>query len=1632
MIVHRTIFFITVHKNLWKKAAKTLLWVLIGLIVIVVSIPFLLYVPFIQDFARRIAVEKISESTGMSVDVSYLRLKFPLNLQVDSLSVVEASGDTMVSAGSAEVRVALWPLFRKEIQVNAVSLKDAYYRLGTPDSAMYLTARIRDLDAADTEIPLSFSRIALNKAVLDGADINLVMKDTVEETKPDTAAQKPLIIDVGSIELRDVRYRMSMLPVIDSLGAYIPLARLERGKMDMSRHSIDVRSLSVDSLSAAYLTPTAAYLKEHPAKPDSAIAEKASVPWTITAGKLRLTARDGLYAMRGAKPLPGFDASYISVRNVVVDVDSFYNRGTSIRVPLRRIAAEERCGLAMEASGVFSMDSLLMRADDFNVRTSASDLSFTAAMGIGDLLTDPDLPLELKATGSLSLLDARKFMPLLGQYMASVSPSAALSLNADIHGTASSLAVDRIGLDLPGYLTLKAVGRVDNPFDFKKMGGKIALDGTLGKVNSLKRVFLPPTLVSKLNIPPSAIKGSIVYSPGNIDGNVNVKTAAGQVQLDGKWNQKAEGYHADLRANRFPVAAFMPSLGVGHVTADVKIDGRGYNPASRATRMKASVDVKALELNGATLGKVKFHAALDTCRLTANVVSTNSFADFDADLAATFRNRGYQWDLSTDIYELDLMTMGLSKTPMHGRATLYSTGSYYPKSGDIDAELELNGVDWTADSLDISFPMLTAKLNSTDSLTEASLVSGDFNAALTAMTSMTDVVKRLTSASDILTWQINERKVNVDSLQRALPEMTLSADMGTENPVMKFLADNAKMKMNRASLEFANDSLLSVHFDADGFSTGSTRLDNISFYANQHGKYLVYKATINNNPGTMDDFAHVALNGFVADDKISAFFRQSNISGEQGFFFGVNASVSDSTVAVRLVPAKPTIAYKKWSINPDNLIAYNFVERHLDANLKVMSDSSSLHIYTEHPAVTDSLHRHDGYQEDVIVRLDNINLQEWLSISPFAPPIKGDVDADLRFRWDEKEITGNGTIDLNNLYYGRERVGTFNLAVNVANENRSRALHADVSLMVDGQEVITATGGLNDSTAVNPFLLDFTMIKFPLRVVNPFLPKDVAQLSGVLNGRMDVTGNIAAPVFNGFLDFDSTAVKVGMTGASYRFSEEKIPVDSNIVAFDDFSIFGLNDKPLRVNGRVDARHLTDIRYDLSMKAEGMQIVNSSRARGSAEVYGKAFIDVDATARGNLSYMAVDARLNVLPRTNVTYVVSDAQQALTSRSTDDMVKFVSFADTSKVAAADSLVMNSMAMILNADLTVSEGSTINVDLSTDGKNKVSIQGAGSLSYTLTPMNGAGRMTGRFTINSGFVRYTPALETGGVSMAIMSEKNFSFTEGSYIAFNGDLLNPTLSIRATDRLKANVTQSGQNSRLVNFDITVSVTNTLQNMNVAFDLSTDDDITIQNELASMSPEQRANQAMNMLLYNQYTGPGTKANANLSGNPLYSFLASQLNTWAANNIRGVDISFGIDQYDTTTDGSRSTTTSYSYRVSKTMFNDRFKIVVGGNYSTDADADENFSQNLINDISFEYMLNRSGSMYVRIFRHVGYESILEGEITQTGVGFVMKRKLNSLRDLFRFGRRPKEPAPARISPSTPLTVKKNENETDSIR
>ncbi|MCH5245833.1 MAG: translocation/assembly module TamB domain-containing protein [Muribaculaceae bacterium] len=1561
-----------------------MLWTLLAIVILIIAVPLLLYIPPIQEAAKNYVIRQINEDGEMEVEIDYIRLKFPLNLQVNGVTIKTTPVDTMLTAGSIGVSVKLMPLFHGEVDINGAEAESVFYQMGNADSLMWLRAKVDRAKIEASSLAIKKYRIDVDRAMVDGADISLRMLADTTEAEVDTTSSAPWIINARDLELRRINYRMTMLPTIDSLGVYVENARLTEGKVDIAARDIKAKSLSVDSVTATYLYPSASWLKEHPYP--VAVTEDTETPsdelWTISAGHLGLTGKLATYAERDARPLAGLDPSYLQARNIVIEVDSFYNKGTDITVPIKRLSAVERCGLPLNVSGVFSMKDDIMHVSSMEISTMLSRLSIDATLGLGDMTTDPDIPVCINSRGNIALADIRTAYPSLKSFIAKL-PAGDLEFNTDIDGTSSALNVYALSARLPRMIFVNMVGRVENYMNPTQIAGNLSINGWLRNMNSIKPTILETRLAKMVNIPDIELDGMIDYRPNHAAGNLKATTSGGKVVMMAEWNGLTEGYDLDASFDSFPVEDILPTMGIGNVTASVRAKGEGYNPLKAGARADIKVEVDNIVYNRASYRDIYLDATVSNGEASGCLISHNAGADVDIDFVAGISRESYDVSLDGDITELNLRLLGLTDSICNGSLSMRVAGVYNPVTSAFDVSMDVDDLSWHLPGIDIETPSVTVTALSNDSTLRATLINGDLSATLTGGCGVDSFMTKIDRAMTIAMKQVDERQIDVSAINAALPNMSLCIVAGKQNLVSDYLKKNTDIQFNSLNIGLTSDSLFKADGKVIGMKSGSTEVDTISINAFQRGAYLVYTAYMNNRPGTFDDFAYVGLNGYITHDRLSAVLRQNNIKGEKGFQLGLRANMNDSVATVKIVPYTPTIAYQEWSVNTDNYVSYDFVDRHLDANLKLTNEKSLVKLYTEH-VEGDTTHT----QEDIILEMSDIKLQDWLSISPFAPPIKGNLGANMRFRWDSHDITGRGNIGLTDFYYGRERVGDFDLGLDLT-RNNSGALRADLSLLVDSVKTITAQGVLNDSTLSNPFLLDFKMIRFPLKVVNPFLPADVARLSGTLNGTMDVTGDMANPIFNGYLDFDSAVVNVPMLGTALKFAETKIPVDSNVVYFNDFTITACNENPLRVNGTVDARHISEIAIDLGMNARNMMIVNSDRARGRASVYGKAYVNLDATARGNMRLLRVDASLAVPENTNVTYIIPDATTVLASQSTEDMVKFVQFSDTAAVAEADSLNTGAMALLLNAELDIRQGSTISVDLSADGKNKAQIQSVGKLTYSLNPMND-GRLTGRLDINNGFVRYTPPL---------MSEKLFNFKEDSYVSFNGDIMNPTLNIKAVDRVRANVTQEGQNSRLVNFDVSLGVTGGLNNMNVVFDLSTADDITVQNELSSMSAEQRANQAMNLLLYNVYVGAGTKANANLYGNPLYSFLESQINTWMANNVRGVDISFGIDQYDKTVNGTTSTTTSYSYRVSKTLFNDRFKIIVGGNYSTDADADENFSQNLINDISFEYMLNSSGSMYVKIFRHVGYESILEGEVTQTGVGFVLKRNLTSLRELF---------------------------------
>ena len=107
---------------------------------------------------------------------------------------------------------------------------------------------------------------------------------------------------------------------------------------------------------------------------------------------------------------------------------------------------------------------------------------------------------------------------------------------------------------------------------------------------------------------------------------------------------------------------------------------------------------------------------------------------------------------------------------------------------------------------------------------------------------------------------------------------------------------------------------------------------------------------------------------------------------------------------------------------------------------------------------------------------------------------------------------------------------------------------------------------------------------------------------------------------------------------------------------------------------------------------------------------------------------------------------------------------------------------------------------------------------------------------------------------------------------------------------------------------------------------------------------------------------------------------------------------GIEDRTSSETGDKQT--DYSFRYSQRFFNDRIQIVIGGKVSTGANA-TNDVESFIDNISLEYRLDVSGTRYIRVFYDKNYESILDGEITETGVGLVLRKKMDRLGELFIF-------------------------------
>lgn len=1514
-------------------------------VVLVLLVSVLLYIPPVQNFAVKKAAYYAGKATGMQIGIERIRLSFPLNLTVRGVEVLTTPADTLLTLKSLTVNVRALPLLKKEVLVDAIDLEGVKVNTGTFIEGMEIKGVLGRLYAKADRINLSKEKVTLNTIDLSDTAITLLLNDTT--TKADTtSAAVNWILSLQKINLDRVAFAMQMPADSLRLSTYIDKASLKDGIVDLgaSHYGADLFTLTGSTLG---------------------------------------------YDADYQDPVAGFDPSHIALSNVTISLDSLFYGGRDIKARIRELSAEDRSGLTISSlTGSLHSDSTNINVPQLLLKTPSSEVRLLAMVPWSSFDADPEGNMRVLLTASVGKEDVMTFAGELPVDFQKAYPQKPLSLTAGVEGNLSSMLLRQLKGELPGTFRMDVSGTMKSLTDNIRRSGKLNLKAETGNLEFLLSM-LPVAERHRYNIPSGmTLTGEAALKNNEYQADLLLREDKGKVLLTASFDPGKEAYKADLKVDSLEPVHFMPLDSLYYLTASIQAEGKGFDPFKSSSWAKLDGKLTDIRYGNYNVSDVTMDGSLEKNFLKFDLLSKYPLAEMDLTLNATLLKKEIQAMVIADVTNLDLYGMHLMNDSLATSFQLFAEAETDMGKNNL-VDVTLGNWELITTTGTYKPKTLTLHAQSTKDTTRVSFHAGDLGIVLTGNSDLETMTGKFNKISEGLNKQLEkDSMINIPAFKPLLPDMHLAVSAGKDNPIYNIL-QQANISFNNLSLEAFTSPEEGFRLDAGVYNLmqDTTRIDTISFAIRQDSLGLLYDAGVIKTKFRQQAPFTAGVKGKIRNTFADAEVLYTDGRGDTGILLGLRADKVEEGINLHLFPDNPILAFRPFKLNPDNYILYKN-EKDIAANVRLSGDeNASLWIH--------SLPEKDK-MEELHLELSQINLDVISKAFMEIPAMQGILSADMQYAPSDSSFLVVVDANIDNLIYEGGRVGElmFSTVYLPLADNKHQV---DMHFFRDQNEVMSATAlykmGKEDHLDGT---LDVTHL--PLDMVNPFIPDNMASLNGVLEGNMTIKGSSKAPEVNGYIEMDSTSMFVTAVGTSFRVDDKQIVVKDNKILFDEYHIHAAGKNPFVIDGTVDFRNPSRMMADLKLTADHMQLLDVKRNKESM-VYGKLLVNLASTVKGPLDALMMRGSLQLLGGTNVTYVMKDSPLTVQDRLSD-LVTFTSFEDTlvNRRRQEAPLPLGGLDMLLT--IRIDQSVRLNADITPDRSSKVELEGGGDLSFQYTPQ-GDMILNGRYTLSGGIVKY---------ALPIIPLKEFNIQDGSYVQWSGDPMDPYLDLTATERIRTNVTQDGSGSRMVNFDVGIALKQQLENLGLQFVLTAPEDQSMQTSLNSMGEDERTKLAVGMIITGMYlaNSSGGKQNLNM-GAALNSFLNSEISNIAGSALKTVDISFGMDSYDENGDGTGGQRTDYNFSFAKRFWNDRIRIVLGGRISTGENAsNSNQTQAFIDNVSIEYRLDASGTRYVKLFHDKNYESLLEGEITETGVGIVLRRKMLHMRELFNFKKNKPKP------------------------
>ncbi|SOD15251.1 translocation/assembly module TamB domain-containing protein [Pedobacter xixiisoli] len=1640
----------------FRKGLKVVLWIIASVILLVVLVAFSLNIPAVQNFVKDKAISYLKNKTKTEVRLESIKIALPKDVVLNKFYIEDLNKDTLLYAEKLQVDISLFKLLKNTVEVNYIELKGirANVKRVNPDTTFNFSF-LADAFASEQKKPeeevqkdsTSTLKFSVDKVRFE--DIGLTYRDDVAGNNVKFYLGK-LETDIKDFDLANQKYVIKNFAVNNTSLLYLqqkPLTQLvqhltnsvdsaekEQGKLPTIEvqkfefnkvkvnyddqltttnaianvDKLHFNNLKVDLTNGSYTTDNAELansfikfaFKPAPSNDlskvkDTVIAEQSSLSLAIK--KIDLVNNQLQFDNLGAKPLKkGIDFNHLDIKGLNLGAEDVNYSSKGITAKVKNGSLSDKSGFVLSTlRGDAIYNDKQIKLTDFVLKTpntsieNETDLTFTS---LDDLTKNPErvkLAINVKNT-TIGLKDATFFSDALPKQYTNQK----IKVDAKVDGFLNQLNISKLQISGLRNTQIDVSGKANNVTDINKA----FLDLNIKKVHITKGDIL--AVVPKKSLPPSIELPNVIDANGKFKGsmtdfttNLNVRSDMGSAVLAANMNgpKGNEKYKADISLNNFNVGKLLkqqPTL--GRVSAKADVVGTGLDP--KKINAKFNATVLSAYYNKYNYRNLKLSGNYANQKVAIKGSMPDSNANFDLTANADLAGKYPAIKANLALKQIDLQKLNFSTTE-------------FRIAGNIKADIKTMDVDYLngdvfATGLQLvkegkKFNVDTIQLNAVSTATENKLV---LKSELISAT--IDGKYQLSKVGNAIINQIN--KYYAFGEVTNVPPQRIRFTANIYNP--KFLQDFvpalttfAPSKIN-GLIDTEKDSLL-MNAVFPKVTYNGINLDSIKLNVANEAEKLNYRLFVNSIQNTSIALFNTEISGSAADNKLDLnVFLRDRQRKDKYVIAGIFQSINKD-FRFNLDPEKLLLDYEKWTVAPENYIQFgeSGILAH-EFNISQSSQLLSINSTSDQP------------NSPLKVEFKNFQIE---TLMKFAETDTALVGGAINGTVDVKDLVSNAKFEadltINKLRYQKDELGDLKAIVNNNTEN---AFEVDVSLQ--GAHEMSAKGFYYTAPQSN-LDLNVNIGKIDLRQIESVSAGQIKEGKGTISGQFTVKGELSKPQILGALKFNDAGMRIAYINSYFTMPTQEIAFNNQGIRFNNFTLVDSLNKKATINGTINTSDFGNVGFGLDIKTDNFRVMNSN-AEDNDMIYGTVYLSSNIRVRGDMNKPDVNMNVTVEKGTKFFFAMP-----VNDPSVIDQEGIVQFIDEDappfngqKDLKADSVSKSAIKGInLVADINVDPEAELNVVVDPANGDMLTVRGDADLNATMDP-SGKISMTGRYEIVDG---------SYSLSVGPLGKKPFKLVKGSTMVWTGEPTEANVNLTALYEVNAapidllNTPDDPTTKTKLPFQVYLYMKGELMKPIISFKIDLPENErgtavgsqaytklqSVNRDENELNKQVFALLALNRFIANnpfQSLAGGGGGVSTLARSSVSKLLTEQLNNLASDLIQGVDLNFGVNSSEDYSTGSLEQKTDLEVGLSKKLFSDRLTVTVGSSFALEGPQQANQSAtNIAGNVNAEYALSRDGRYRLRAYRRNQTESVIEGQIIETGLGFTLVVDYNRFKEIF---------------------------------